>query len=761
MNYREDFPPHFRLGPWLVQPDLNRISGDDGESRLEPLVMKVLLCLAKQPGEVWSRQALLDEVWADAIVGEEILTRAISELRRAFGDKARSPIYIETIRNHGYRLIETPILVERSDPRQEQQEGTEQESQPESNSEPKTDTITVPGLDSVSQTVEPLVTKPPSVARQRNIIIATALCILAGAIYFIPKYFSGDTFNSSGPSNPTLFANPQPLTSFPGREWHPALSADGHRVAFVWSGHEGTTTDIYVKQRNSETLLQLTHSTDWVAWPTWSPDGQWVAYVQGHGEGSDIKVVSSLGGAVRTLLTLDSWVEGLDYSPDGKTLVFSSKGQDEAIFSIKQLNIQSLQVTNLKFPSFENSTESRRVGDFQPRYSPDGSSLAWVSVGMSGHSSLYSAKLANGLAQKIGGDLVNVQGLAFSVNGKNLIYSASPGGTFNLWTVNLDKSENQVAQLIPTPGAFAWNPNLARKSGDLVFEQVMVDQDIWRVNILGTNPWKLQTQAFVKSTRWEFEAVFSPDAKSVAFVSSRSGSPELWLADADGKNLSKLTHLGSSGLSHPRWSPDGLSLGFNSLIDGRSRVMVISSFGGEPKIMTPEGQSELFSSWSGDGLSLLCGSDGEGSWRVLRRYLDGRNATLVTQADVATAVETTDGKNLYFSRTSIPGLWVQPLKANGEVSAFSRPELVVSDLATQDSRNWALENDQVFWVLRTSGMPMLAVTELNTGRTSLLTELIGLTAEGLTASAKAGSILYPRTGQMAGDLMVLSGPPKK
>ncbi|MFT5234515.1 MAG: DNA-binding winged helix-turn-helix (wHTH) protein, partial [Candidatus Krumholzibacteriia bacterium] len=105
MNHPETFRPPFRLNQWLVQPDLNRISGPDGTTQVEPRVMAVLLALAQRPGDVLTRLELLDLVWGDTVVGEEILTRAVSELRRVFGDKARKPEYIETIRNHGYRLI--------------------------------------------------------------------------------------------------------------------------------------------------------------------------------------------------------------------------------------------------------------------------------------------------------------------------------------------------------------------------------------------------------------------------------------------------------------------------------------------------------------------------------------------------------------------------------------------------------------------------------------------------------------------------------
>ena len=105
MNPPDQFEPPFRLGAWLVQPALNRITGPQGQVQVEPRVMQVLLNLASRPGEVVTRTQLLDEVWGDLVVGEENLTRAVSELRRIFQDQARQPAVIETIRHHGYRLI--------------------------------------------------------------------------------------------------------------------------------------------------------------------------------------------------------------------------------------------------------------------------------------------------------------------------------------------------------------------------------------------------------------------------------------------------------------------------------------------------------------------------------------------------------------------------------------------------------------------------------------------------------------------------------
>jgi TolB-like protein/DNA-binding winged helix-turn-helix (wHTH) protein len=95
----------FRLGEWLVQPSLNRISRGDEEITLELKWMDVLVCLAERPGEMVSRQVIIDTVWATEFITDNTLTHTIAELRSVLGDDASDPTYIETIRRRGYRLI--------------------------------------------------------------------------------------------------------------------------------------------------------------------------------------------------------------------------------------------------------------------------------------------------------------------------------------------------------------------------------------------------------------------------------------------------------------------------------------------------------------------------------------------------------------------------------------------------------------------------------------------------------------------------------
>ncbi len=95
----------FVLAGWLVDPSSLSISCNSNTIKLEPKTMAVLDYLACRPGVVITRQELEDKLWAGTVVGYDALSNTIIKLRKAFGDKARSPTFIETIHKTGYRLI--------------------------------------------------------------------------------------------------------------------------------------------------------------------------------------------------------------------------------------------------------------------------------------------------------------------------------------------------------------------------------------------------------------------------------------------------------------------------------------------------------------------------------------------------------------------------------------------------------------------------------------------------------------------------------
>jgi DNA-binding winged helix-turn-helix (wHTH) protein/tetratricopeptide (TPR) repeat protein/TolB-like protein len=95
----------FRLGEWIVKPHTNSVLGPSGEAHIEPKAMQVLAFLAGRPGQVVSKQEILTDVWEGTFVSEEVLPNAIWELRKALGDDAKRPRFIQTLPKKGYRLI--------------------------------------------------------------------------------------------------------------------------------------------------------------------------------------------------------------------------------------------------------------------------------------------------------------------------------------------------------------------------------------------------------------------------------------------------------------------------------------------------------------------------------------------------------------------------------------------------------------------------------------------------------------------------------
>ncbi len=714
MNHPENFPAPFCLHQWLIQPDLNRISGPAGPVQIEPRVMAVLLVLAENPGELVTRLDLLDRVWGDAVVGEEILTRAISELRRVFADSARKPAYIETIRNNGYRLIAPVTAVV-----------------PEPIPDP------TPDIPRAAQSLPP----EPASARQggswlRRLFFAAALVALG---VFGPRLLDRDDGSlATDASAPVAI----PLTTFSGREYHPALAADGMRVAFAWSGPNGGRTAIYIKQRNSETPLQLSDEPGWAAWPTWSPDGQTVAFVQTAAANSDICLVPSLGGAVRRVQKVAHLIEGLDWSADGTTLAYSARDTASGGHRLYLLDLGTLQATLVPLNRQDNA------GDFQPRFSPDGEQMAWIGHDRTGGQGVFVAPVTGGQTRAVVRGLDNLQGLAWTADGRQMVFAAAPAGIYDLWQVPVSGGE---PDRIVTPGDFAWNPTVARNTGDLVYEQVRVDQDLWRVSVSDDEDQPTISEPFITSTRWEFEAEYHPDGASVAFVSARGGSPEVWLGDAKGENLRKITTLHATSVNNLRWAPGGDWLAFNAVVDGEHRILVTDPAGGTPRQLTTGHPREVFTAWSASGDDLLIGADDGEGWEVYRLGVAGGTPHQITRGGGLTAQEAADGRTLYFTRPNRPGLWRR--QSGGRVE----PELVLPDLQIRDRFNWRLFDDRIIWIMRAGEQAVLLTHDVNLGRSYLLAELPGFQGSGLAVAPAGDAFLYPKLGDAAGDLMFIAG----
>lgn len=105
----------FVLDEWLIYPEKSTIKRDDEHTHLEPKIMEVLVYLIKNANRVISREELTEKVWQSNFASDEVITRAISVLRKKLDDTGKVHRFIKTIPKHGYVLeyseqIESHVL---------------------------------------------------------------------------------------------------------------------------------------------------------------------------------------------------------------------------------------------------------------------------------------------------------------------------------------------------------------------------------------------------------------------------------------------------------------------------------------------------------------------------------------------------------------------------------------------------------------------------------------------------------------------------
>jgi DNA-binding winged helix-turn-helix (wHTH) protein len=93
------------FGPFQLDLRDERLWRGRGVIHVHPKTLAVLRALVAQPGQLMTKEALFSAVWPETVVSDAVLTVAIRELRRALGDQARRPQFIETVYGRGYRFI--------------------------------------------------------------------------------------------------------------------------------------------------------------------------------------------------------------------------------------------------------------------------------------------------------------------------------------------------------------------------------------------------------------------------------------------------------------------------------------------------------------------------------------------------------------------------------------------------------------------------------------------------------------------------------
>jgi dipeptidyl aminopeptidase/acylaminoacyl peptidase len=208
--------------------------------------------------------------------------------------------------------------------------------------------------------------------------------------------------------------------------------------------------------------------------------------------------------------------------------------------------------------------------------------------------------------------------------------------------------------------------------------------DIWRLRRPGSSRSPEPPEKLIVSGQ---NAAYSPDGGKIAVESVRGGSPSIWLSNADGSHPFQLTSS-TTRSGTPRWSPDGRRLVFDSLEAGNWDLYVVSADGGRPRRLTEEPSEDATGTWSRNGRWIYFRSDRTGRSEIWRIPPDGGTAVQVTRDGGTYAVESEDGRDLYYWKPSRSGIWRVPVLGGDESEVVSGPV---------QWENWALGRRGLYW----------------------------------------------------------------
>jgi Tol biopolymer transport system component len=262
--------------------------------------------------------------------------------------------------------------------------------------------------------------------------------------------------------------------------------------------------------------------------------------------------------------------------------------------------------------------------------------------------------------------------LAWASRGEEILFATgnrvAPGRLFRV----------PVAGGSPTPVAGVGESVAfpATRAGRMVFSQHVRRSpiEIWRTPGRKALPTSRVPRRLIWSSQNDAEPAYSPDGQKIAFESDRSGSSNIWVADADGTHAVPLTSFARSSGS-PHWSPDGRRIVFDSREAGNPDIYVVDAAGGVPRQLTREPSEDIDPSFSRDGRSVYFSSDRGGSREIWRMPAEGGAAIQVTRDGGYSGEESWDGHDLYFVRNATgPIVWRMPVAGGTATQALQGPQ---------------------------------------------------------------------------------------
>ena len=698
--------------------------------KLQEQPFRVLALLLDRPAELVTREELRQKLWsADTFVDfDHSLNKAINKIREVLGDSAENPRFIETLARRGYRFIAPVEKVDQNFPLPEAQVCDN----------PVTALLPSNQADAEKKTLG----RRQKLNRWLGLVALFVLVVGSAGWFYIHRTAS----ESTGLTPDLAPMKVVRFTSFPGIEKDPALSPDGKQLAYAWDGEKHDNFDIFVQLIGAGEPLRLTTDPKPDLSPAWSPDGRYIAFARVSEGNSGIYLVPSLGGRERKLAeTYSIWSQGkaLDWSPDGKLLAVSARSSPQDSSSLFFVSVETGKKERLTSPPIQPG------GDTYPAFSPDGQTVAFTRIGSGVH--VYAVPVSGGQPRRLTSDAESY-GSAWTPAGRQVIFLSGHIGTNKFWMIPSSGGKAKVLEMSTTGSHQA----ISRQADRLAYVEQIYDTDIWQIEVQEARSRVAAPTKVISSSQMDVNPQYSPDGKRIVFVSSRSGSLEIWVCDSDGRNLLQLTEASWTG--SPRWSPDGQYIAFDRWAKDRARIFVVNAEGGSPLCLIEENADGFVPNWSRDGRWIYFCSNRSGSSQIWKMPVEGGQAVRMTKSGGLEPSESPDGKILYYSKPNtvdpVSGsahLWKMPVQGGEETLVFDRAIY---------PRYWAVTDRGIYYVPSDwSRSPAIEFFNFATGQVTLVTPLqkppVGHFLPGLTISPDGRWILCALLEQDTSDIMLV------
>ena len=696
---------------------------------------QVLQMLLERSGELVTREELQQALWSsDTFVDfDHGLNNAVKRIRAVLGDSAESPHWIETLPRLGYRFIGT---VQAPSNGHTSSNGTHDGNGSAS-------IVSPPAADSSPIPPSPI-SGVPSRGREKWLLLAgfaVVAALLGVGLYHRMRQTTTESNN----------LRIIPFTSYPGFEFAPTFSPDGNQIAFSWTGSESIGTfDLYVKVVGTDSPVRFTNNPAAALIPAWSPDGRFIAFSRfkiNSPSDSGIFLIPAAGGAERKLAEMrfakHVFDGGLAWTPDSQFVIFPLPEENEFSSRLTLVNIQTREQRSLPKP------DSRCASVGLAQFSPDGRVLASACMVDFGLGELFVQAWPSGTPRKILDVKGELEGLTWSQDGRSVIYSLDT----NLWRLPVHGGTPE--RLWFAQGAYS--PAVARVGSRLAFTRIEKSVDLWRVSIqtdpaLAAVPFRLAPTDLSQQ-----DPRYSPDGKQIAFESTRSGTQEVWVCDADGSHLLQITSFGGPLTGTPSWSPDGKRIVLDSRASGRPELYIVDAQGGRPQLLPtgPEGGS--VPSWSHDGEWIYFASEIRGVSQLFKTRPSGGNPIQLTSNGGFISKESLDGKRLYYSRViANTELW--------SVSTSGGDEQPVPGLPRFNWPAWDLGKNGIYYFdsvqVPSTGPRAVSFYDFRTGQSHKVAELFGAPAPfgvGISVAPDESNLLYSSLGRSTADIDLVEG----